>query len=220
MTIESYLDWNDISPKKIGDATEEQRKASAIKDDAAYYIAYFESGLDDFIECVDYSLNKEVFDAILGKASDFNDLFEPCCQSGLLGCYMMSQLPKATYKGIDINRTAISRARARALGNAVNPESFDVADLLRYNQQHEAVVGRYVVNGLNHNVRDDMIEALAGISKNIILAQPVQASDRSIAVPLYERSFNRHGYSVDAVTMPIKSEATGSYVFVIKATKH
>lgn len=155
---------------------------------------------------------------VLEEARKHEDLFELCCQSGIFGCYIASETGKP-YRGMDINPFGIEKAKERAEHNGLDPETFVLGDVLEYDKEHEAIVGRYVVNGKYHDIDDDMLEAVSRISSNVVLIQPAQAHAVRMTIEEYRRAFERHGYEFEVIGEPQESPATGAHVFVMKAEK-
>lgn len=220
MAIEDYFKKNKIVPRSLGEVSEEHKRIDKIPDDTEYFNQYFQTGLDVFVECVDYSLNKQLFDIVLQEARKHEDLFEPCCQSGIFGCYIASETGKA-YTGMDINPFGIKKAKERAVLNCLGPGIFVLGDILEYENSHEAIVGRHVVNGrgrhIGLDIKDDIMASLSKMSKNIILIQTSQLGLSELSVEKYKRAFERHGYKFEILNEPKKS-ATGEF-FVLKAVK-
>lgn len=219
-TVE-YFSRNGITMKSVDDATGEQMYVAEVlgsaDDETEYYKQYFLVGLDNLLDCVDQRTGIRSFQVLVEQADQFSDVFEPCCQSGLLGCYLAAHVK--AYKGIDIEPEAIAKSKRRAVINGLNPDIFSVGDVFSYDKQHEALFGRYVVNGRFNDVRDDMMEAVSRISNNVVLIQQAQASRVQGTVDDLKQAFERFGYRFELLNHPEESDATGAYVFVMKATK-
>ncbi len=170
------------------------------------------------MECVDHDLNRELFGLVLAEARNYSDLFEPCCQSGIFGCYIALETG-CSYKGVDINPFGIEKAKQRAVKNGLGPLIFELGDVLAYPTEHEAIIGRYVVNTKFHDVDDEMVDALSRISRTIVLIQPSQARSNRQTIEAYRMAFERHGYAFELLSEPKESPATGAHIFVVKATK-
>ena len=219
MAIDEYFERNGIAPKPLSDQTEEDKEIAKIKDDDIYYTEYFKRGLDVLIECVDFSLNRQLFDVVLEEAKKYEDIFEPYCQSGIFGCYVASETSGA-YRGLDINPVGIEKAKERAKLNGLAPEIFTLGDLFEYTQSHEAVVGRYVSNTQGLGVDPKVVEALSQISDNVVLIQNLQPHRGMSSMDMYKIAFGLHGYdNFELLSEPQRSTATGASVFVMKATK-
>ena len=170
VTIDEYFGANGIILKPISAVSPDQKAASRIPDEKKYYDAFFRTRLNEFMHCVDYAVNRELFMRLLEEAKKFQDLLEPCCQGGIQGCFLALE-SGAEYKGVDLNELGIAQARERAVKLGLPPQIFQVADFLAYEGQHEAVVGSYVVEAIHNAPKDDMIEAIGRVSKNAVLIQ-------------------------------------------------
>jgi 2-polyprenyl-3-methyl-5-hydroxy-6-metoxy-1,4-benzoquinol methylase len=218
ITIDEFLVKNGISPKHINLASNEHKKISTIRNDDVYYEKYFSSCLDDFIDCVDYDIISKVFPLILEKTKDFKDVFEPCCQSGLLGCYLASN--GISYNGMDLSERGIAKAKDRAKSNLLNPELFEKGDILAHDKKYDVIIGRYVINNSQNDVNPIMIEALSKLSHNIILLQQSKFfSGKWTTIEDYRSQFTKRNYNFTVSDEHWKSEATGSYLFLIQAKK-
>jgi hypothetical protein len=218
MTIEEYFRKNGIEEKSNDDITPEQRGTSYIEDETEYFDVYFKTGLDTVVEGLDLYMNKLIFDLILQEAKKYQDLFEPRCQSGIFGCYIASMI-EGKYGGLDINPFGIKKAKERALVNGLNQNIFVLGDALPYKKEHEAVIGRYVVNGRYFDIEDGMMDLVSRITKNVVIAQSSQSFATAETIQDYKEQFERHGYKFRLVGNPIESNATGATVFVLSATK-
>jgi len=220
-TIDEYFEKNGVVPKTVFDMTREQRVVSRLPTECGeefYFEEYFKTDFDVLIDSVDIRANKVLFDLVLAEARKFSDLFEPCCQSGIFGCYIALETG-AAFKGMDLSRLAIEKARKRAELNRLPAEIFVEGDVLGYAGQHEAVVGRYVVNGQHHDINEDMLAKVREISSNIVLVQPAQANLGMMGPRMYQRAFERLGFSFEVLGSSQRS-ATGAMYFVVKASKN
>jgi len=220
ITIDDYFKNNGITPKHTSHASPEHLRITEIDDNKEYFDQYFQAGLDDFIECVDFHMNRQMFGLLLAEARKYSDIFEPCCQSGLFGCYAMLN-SSGTYLGADINPYAILKARRRAVANSLPESRFVQQDVRNYPKQHEAIVGRYVINTSWYEADHEMIDAIARISDNILLVQPSKffCGDWT-SLNAYREAFKKHGYEMSLLQEKhIQSEVTGAYMFAIKATR-
>ncbi|MFH1420922.1 MAG: hypothetical protein ABIG30_03050 [Candidatus Aenigmatarchaeota archaeon] len=218
--VEKYFQRNAIALKTVKDATPEQAIFSDIADpeDEKYFNDYFRLGMDELIESVDVPVNIQLFRIAMCEARKFQDVFDPCCQSGIFGCHIARGV--RAYTGMDINPLGIEKAKARAKLNGLNPDIFLLGDVLEYNKKHEAIVGRYVANTPYFGADGEMIDALNSISRNVILIQSARGyhliSDTQVSL---QKAFERHGFKFEVLTKPVESPAIGSYVFMMKATK-
>jgi len=222
MGIEDYFKKNNIVPKRIEEISEEYRRIYFIYDKSRFISEFCKSNMDDFVDCVDYENSSFLFDVVAREASRYSDLFEPCCMSGLLGCYLASELEGVKYKGIDINEVAIDKAKKRAIANNLSPDIFEVKDKLEYKQKHVAVVGKYVANAYNSKrivVDEQAIKWLSGISDNIILIGFTRPNLFENDREEFSGSFKRYGYKLDILTALRKGECRQGDFFVMKAAR-
>ena len=168
MGIGDYFKENGIVPKGLYDITLEHINTTNISDDELYYDEFYRTSLDDFFECINFYPNRRLFTVISSAIKDFQDLFEPCCQSGIFGSYI-ARNHDGTYKGIDINHLAIKKAKQRARQNNLDESIFQQESVFQYENKHEAIIGRHVINKKRTSVNSEMLEKICGISKNIIL---------------------------------------------------
>ena len=220
MDIREYFALNGIERKELSDVSDEHRVISKIKDDAKYFDAYFQTGLDVFIESLDYDMNCRLFELMLQESKGFSDIFDPFCQSGIFGCYITSN-NSHQYKGMDINTHGIKKAKERAILNGLDQDIFTEGDVLTYDGQHEAVVGRYAAND-NYFLNPDLksIAAMSRISGQILLIQNSQPGFGNRTIKLYEDVFRRIGIKYfDVLSDIYHSKATGADVFVLRARK-
>jgi len=225
MRDDEFFTRNRIFPKNIEDTTIEQKGSNKLFEKTGSFDYFFGGNLEDLMDCVNYSINKELFRVILEHANDYKDLFEPCCMSGLLGCYIKSELENASYKGIDKNRYAAEKAQSRAHLNHLDPNIFVQMDKQDYNNKHEAIIGRFVANkdkyGLRELVDDNAVEFLSRTSDNVVLIARAFPGRTNSAFNDYKFSFNRHGYkNFDSISRDYHSAVLDSDLFVIKASKH
>lgn len=220
MNIEEYFRTVGISKKRTEHATKEHRRVSEVTSDSRFYKFYFKTGLDEFLDGVDIEMNKILFDVVLNEVKDFSDIFEPYCQSGLLGCYIAANTD-GDYRGVDINAFGIKKAKARAELVGVEPENFVCADVLNYHQQHDIVVGRYALNTTHYDADETAIDALCKLSDNIVLIQGSRYfCGEWVTLNGCRKKFSENGYSFTQLTdKPIKSEVNDINMFVVKATK-
>jgi len=224
MSIDDYFVLNCISPKSRGDASEEHANVNDISDYSVFWDSYFKSGLEEFIDCVDYDINMVLFSLLKEKVSVYSDLVEPCCQSGILGCYLASELRDSRYFGFDKNPIAVQKAKARSEKNGLSQDIFIEIDKAEYYCKHEAVVGRFIANRLrfkpHYNIDDDAMDFLSRASENVILIQPSQVGWLKETVREYDQAFKRHGYrSFRVDSLSFSSPATGSVYFLMEAHK-
>lgn len=217
-TIDEYFSRNGIVSKTDADITPEHRRVSGIFDEGKFFNQYFQSELDVLMAGIDFPLNSTQFDLVLDEAKKFSDFFQPCCQSGILGCYIAIGTG-AKFKGMDINPFGIEKAKKRAARNGLNPEIFELGDILEYAGEHEAVVGRYVLNTIKLDIDDESVDAVSRISRNLILIQNVQSIGVRYSIRMYKECLERHGYSFEVINEPTEAQSTGAYEFVFKATK-
>ncbi|MBT4541216.1 class I SAM-dependent methyltransferase [Candidatus Woesearchaeota archaeon] len=218
-SIEDYFARNRIIAKGIYNVPPEFIRVTRIPDDEEYYEEYYRTGLDDFFECVNFHPNKRLFTLILSLVEDFQDLFEPCCQSGLFGSYIAGN-HDGTYRGMDINQFAIEKAKQRAIDNELDPNIFQQGNIFEYEEEHEAIVGRYVINRKRDGVYPEMVEKVCNISRNIILVQTVYGNNSQEQIfESYKREFAKHNYSFEVLAKSIKTLTSDSYSFVFKASK-
>ncbi len=220
MNIDEYFRTIGISPKRTEHATEVHRRVSALTPDSRFYKFYFKTGLDEFLDGVDFEMNKALFDIVLNEVKDFNDIFEPYCQSGLLGCYIAANTD-SDYAGVDINPFGIEKAKVRAGLVGIDPGNFMRADVLEYTQQHDVIVGRYALNTTHYDADVSAIDALCNISENIVLIQGSRYYCGDwVTLDGCEKRFTENGYSFTQLTeKPIKSKVNDINMFVVKATK-
>jgi SAM-dependent methyltransferase len=219
MDIIDYFKKNEIIEKSIFDVTTEHLITSKIKNNNKYYNSYYKTNLDDFIDCVDYKINLDFFKIVSNESKKYLDLFEPCCQSGLLSCFVYLNNPNiSTYKGIDINEFAIKKAKDRTKKFFINENIFETKDLFEYNKQHEAIIGRYIINNSYNYPDNNFIEKIKQISNNLILIQAFQKNNKE-KIKQYIDSLTKHGFITDILYPPIISNATKAMNFVLKAYK-
>jgi hypothetical protein len=217
MTLESYFEKNSIFERASKEATIEQRKVSRIINDSEYYNHYYNLNLDEFMECVDIKLNLVVFDIALDAIVGVEDIFEPCCQSGIFGCYIADNID-GKYIGMDKHPHAIEKAKKRAVFNELSQSIFIENNILEYKNEHEAIIGRYVFNGLHLDINYDVIDSLSKISESMIMIQNVESNRYSFFVSSYKQAFSRLGYSFEVLSdRRFYSAATGADVFVFEA---
>jgi len=220
MTVEEYLKRNGVHPVSIRDISDRHRRVVQIDNDSQYYPEFFSTGLDDFVEGVDFDLNSEMFDRLVAEIKDAKDVFEPCCQSGLLGCYVASQPNKPRYKGIDLSEEGIAKAKARALKNDLDPKIFSVDDLMMYDGQHEVTIGRHIINTRNNLVINrDYLGKLTEISPKIVMIQIAPRIMEHQVVQACESAFGQRHYSFEVLGMYATSKASGESVFLSQALK-
>jgi tRNA/tmRNA/rRNA uracil-C5-methylase (TrmA/RlmC/RlmD family) len=219
MEIGDYFKENKIVPKGLYDITLEYIQINKISDDDLYYNEYYQTNLDEFFECINFYPNRRLFEVISSAVKDFQDLFEPCCQSGIFGSYIAKNHP-GTYKGIDINQLAIKKAKQRAKDNNLNESIFQQENVFQYGNIHEAIIGRHVINKKRTSINDEMLEKICNISKNIILVQTIYGNSSSKTVlESYQQAFNQHNFSFELLNQPLKIPETDSSSFVLKATQ-
>ncbi len=219
MEITDYFKENGIIPKGLYDITPEYVRITEIVDDDIYYNEYYKTNLDEFFECINFYPNKRLFSVISSAVKEFQDLFEPCCQSGIFGSYIASD-HNGTYKGIDINQLAIEKAKQRAKDNNLNENIFQQEEVFQYENKHEALIGRHVINKKRTSVNSEMLERICHISENIILIQTIYGNnDPKIILESYQQAFNQHNFSFELLNQPLKIPETASSSFVLKATQ-
>jgi predicted RNA methylase len=219
MSLESYFRRNAIVEKALEERTPEQKKAGRLVNDSAFYNNYYATNLEEFKDCVDFKSNSVVFDIALDAIVRFEDIFEPCCGSGIFGCYI-AQNVAGKYIGIDRHPKAIEKAKKRAAQNGLSREIFAEGDILDYKGFHEAIVGRDFAQDVHFNINYKMLDALSRISKNIIVVQNAEFGRLSSSIEAYKRAFSKLGYSFDVLTdRRLFSTATGAEVFVFEAHK-
>ncbi|MFP4403283.1 MAG: hypothetical protein ACOC3X_01025 [Nanoarchaeota archaeon] len=223
MDLKEYFNKNNITKKDIKTATKEHINISKIMDDSIYYDLYYKSNLDDFIDSVDYDLNLDLFQIILNESKKYLDLFEPCCQSGLLGNFIYlnnNHKNNFSYNGIDINEIAINKAKRRAIHNSSNENIFTINDFFEYKKEHETIIGRYILNDKVNKINNKFIDKSKEISKNIITIQTFQDNlNYKQGILEYVAALKKHGFESDILNKPTKSNATNAINFILKAYK-
>lgn len=216
MTLEDYFAKNGIRKKQLFDATPDQRIVPLVAEND-YFQEFFKTDLDSFIDCVDYDLNMRLFDAALREIAPFDDILEPCCMSGIFGCYIAQH--KKHYTGVDILPIAIEKAQKRAVDNGLSPAIFRAGDVKHLTKKHEAIVGRYVVNTHDYDVDYTMISALARLSDTIVLIGAVNPEERTYRYHEYSDAFKQHGFGFSIAEEGGSSAVTHAYTFLLKATR-
>ncbi len=224
METEEFLSRNRIYHKTIDNVTEEEKKSAKLFEKSKSFDFFYGGNLDDLMDSLDYPITKEFFDVVLAETKDYQDLFEPCCMSGLLGCFAASEKDNVSYVGIDINDYAIEKAQSRAHINGLNPEIFIKMDKADYKNLHEAIIGRYVANNFLHGQRDlvdeEAMDFLSKTSDNIVLIARAPERFGKYGFEQYKASFKRHGYkNIEIVSNMHTSEFLEADLFVMKATK-
>jgi hypothetical protein len=217
MSIKEYLASCGIEHKTLDDSTPEQQVTGKIMDEELYYDMFYENGVDHLIDCVDYGINLEIFTALSREAKKYQDIFEPCCRSGILGGYLALNNPH--YHGMDINPVAITRAQDLARRHGLYELIFEEGDVLMYERKHEAVIGRFVAHNWNRTIDNDMIKALCRISPHIVLVQSELPELLTNTMNGYNEVFSHHGYKVGIPAHIGPNPRSGEHVFLLSAER-
>lgn len=216
--IKEYFARNGIVRKRLSEASAEHRSIGAIEDNAEYYRMHFKTGLDDFLDGVNIESNERLFNALLNEARKYQDVFEPCCQSGLLGVYLAGNIP-GKYKGMDVSKEAVDKAKARATRNGLDVSLFELGDVMQYDGKHEVIIGRNVINDGEYSINETMLRKIAEIGKRFVLIEGVDASIPIELTPsIYEDACEKQGISFRVVHPPIAT-STNSSMFVLEGRK-
>lgn len=218
MGIDEYLAKNGITLQIVDDIRDEHRRVNAIRNNPGlFYREAARTGFDDFMDSAEFNLNRTLFEFLKNESRKFSDVFEPCCQSGLLGCFIAGGF-NGSYKGVDVNNIGIDKAKKRAAFNGLNPEIFVCDNVLTYNGRHEAVVGRYAINTDYLNPDYHTIDALCRISNNIIMVVKTQPEMGKHMADLYKRIFEKRGFNSEVAGEIMESPAPAE-VFSLRAGK-
>jgi hypothetical protein len=195
--------------------TSEQIRACSDKnlDNSRYYDKYFTLGIDDLIDSMDYPILEELFTYL--SSSSHQDIFEPCCQSGLLGCFLAQAV---NYKGVDINKIAIGKAKKRAVKNGISPEVFYLGDFYGYPGRHEAIYGRYIINDEHLNLNRDSVEKLKEIADEMQLIQKVVPGTSNAFLAGCRHAMGS-SYTTEIACKILYSKATNSDVILLSIRK-
>ena len=217
-TIDEYFMENGIVSKPASALPGELRRIGRIEDDTEFFNAAFQSDYDIRIDGIDYYSNLWLFQKIADETRKFQDIFEPCCQSGILGCFLALE-SDGYYLGMDFNEFGIARAKSRAAANGLSPEIFQFGDFFEYSGTHEALVGRQVINEKWYDPNPDMVAKAVSVSLNIILLQSFHPGQRKSAFEKYAHEFAKHNFSFEASQKYEPLSLTGTDVYLIKASK-
>jgi hypothetical protein len=221
--IDDFFRKNGVVPKSLTQISDEHIRVHKIKDPKEYYREFSKTGFDDFIDCVNYYPNRLLFVKMLEALEGVNDVFEPCCGSGLLGSYLnlnMGDNSHFSYNGIDSSEYAIEKAKERAVLNALNPDLFCQEDVFDYETRHELIVGRHVVNNRYAGVNRPMVEKLCTLSDHMFFIQTNYGNmSDDQCVDMYRDEFAKYDFEVESLIQKVKVPSTMSFSFVIEVTK-
>jgi len=216
MFVEEYFANNEIGPKTLEDVTAEQIAATRIRDQNAYYNAYYLAELDVLQVCLNFDLYQRFYEIVLREVKDFESLLEPWCGSGILGCFL-AQETGAEYLGMEVNSGAIDKAKERARKNGLDERLFTSEDFMQQNQRFDTVIGCYALNTPYLFPSISAIEHLMGLSDNFVMIQNLPDNGTT---ETYKQIFERRGYHFEVLAEPEIVKGTTYKAFVFKASKN
>jgi hypothetical protein len=191
MDIYSYLEKNGIlqkSPKEI------QREFSQIDQalpEFEYYSSFYAQNQDLVLECLNYSISTGFFPALLNALESSENILEPMCMTGILGCYIASH--KKNYLGIDMHPAAISNAKKHANKNGVAAECFQESNFLEYQSHHDIIIGRNFLGSFELDT--NIFHKCSEVAPVIVALQSYHPSDHpKLAIQRTEKEFRNNGY--------------------------
>ncbi len=217
--VDFYVDSDpngDFVKKTFGDLLSSEGGAKFKK---WYFENYFKTGFDDFNAGFIFETTKQIYRAVSQGLEGVESAYEPFCQSGLLGCFIASNI--GSYKGVDLSAEGIKNAKERALKNSIDDSMFEQGDFYTFEPAKgtEALTGLNVLSdSFNHSLDMKCVKRVSELGiPNLVLIQNCmyKYSEREFTDPLKGIGYNSFEFLMKPEFVP----KMGAYLMVLKAKK-